>query len=200
MIENLENRQFFAATAALVAGEVQINGTNAADVITIDQATTPAGNPILRVKLNGVTRNFPEAAVKRITARLYGGNDRLIANIAGPNGPMDDGKIFLTALGGNGNDYIAGTNLNDKLLGEIGNDTLMGREGFDRVNGGDGDDRLFGGYENDIMTGGRGRDYVDGEDGEDSILTSGDGASDTIVSDFDYNDIYGTDGFDVFVV
>ena len=200
MIESLETRRMFAATAALVAGNLQITGTPANDVIAVNQAALPSGVNVTRVSLNGVNRSFPAAAVKTITARLLAGNDRFVANISGPNGPLDNGKVMLTVFGSTGNDFISGTNLNDRLFGEAGNDVLRGNEGFDRLDGGANDDRLFGGYENDVLIGGLGRDFLDGEDGNDRIFASGDGASDRIVNDDDYTDVYVTDSFDVFVI
>src|SRR5882757_6737405 len=134
MIQALEQRQMFSATVALVSGDLQITGTPAADTVQIDQATNAAGNAILKVKVNGVTRTFPERVIKTITAKLGAGNDKLVANISGPMGPTDNGKTMLTVFAGCGNDFISGTNMNDRLLGEAGNDTLKGNEGFDRLN------------------------------------------------------------------
>ena len=65
------------------------------------------------------------------------------------------------AVGGSGNDLIAGNSLANVLIGGPGNDTL---------NGGAGDDRLIGGEGSDSLKGGLGSDAMAGEAGDDTYL------------------------------
>ncbi|HEX2592337.1 MAG TPA: M10 family metallopeptidase C-terminal domain-containing protein [Rhizomicrobium sp.] len=48
----------------------------------------------------------------------------------------------LKAMGGAGNDFIAGTDGDDTLSGNGGSDTFIGSKGADTINGGDGNDTL----------------------------------------------------------
>lgn len=78
------------------------------------------------------------------------GNDTLA-------GSTDDNLIG----GGDGNDSINGAIGDDDLFGGAGDDTLMGSSGVDRLYGGDGDDLLDGGTGSDTLDGGAGIDSVD---------------------------------------
>lgn len=71
------------------------------------------------------------------------------------NGPQED-----TLIGGEGNDI--------QLAGNS-NDVLNGNDGVDSIDGGDGNDSIFGGSGNDTLNGGSGDDLIDGQGGIDLV-------------------------------
>lgn len=84
-------------------------------------------------------------------ARLHynGGQiaDGNIANALQYNG--DARSLVENAVGGNGNDTIAGNNTANSLWGGIGDDFILGAEGGDTIYGGAGNDRIDGGTDID---------------------------------------------------
>lgn len=145
-------------------------------------------------------------AVRRITIDLRSGDDFL--EIGTPLDPDGD-PMPITALAGNGNDFIFGGNGrsdfrggagrdriesgsaddlikggkgDDILMGHAGNDRLDGQKGTDRLYGGDGDDLCFGGDQPDLVYGNKGNDTVRGGKGADFYLIGGPG-NDAIFGD-----------------
>ena len=186
MIENLETRTLFAATALLSAGNLLITGTPANDAIHVNQSVS-----FIKVTMNGVSKLFLKGAVKQITANLLAGDDRFTM----------DGSVYknATVYAGLGNDYVSTGSGSDRIFGQDGNDTLLANDGWDYLHGGNGNDSLNGGYEDDILIGGAGRDKLEGWSGIDRIFAGGDGAVDQIGKDEYYTDIVVKDAFDVFV-
>lgn len=133
--------------------------------------------------------------------------DQLADLGGGPNGGDARGNIFNAllhegdrrsmienAIGGSGNDRVAGNAASNRLQGADGADTLTGGSNGDTLRGGGGDDRLFGqkGYDilnggdgDDLMMGGRGKDLLIGGRGDDvfkfnTVAESPNGGADRI--------------------
>ncbi|WP_202618033.1 M10 family metallopeptidase C-terminal domain-containing protein [Aureimonas leprariae] len=75
----------------------------------------------------------------------------------------DPRSLIENAVGGSGNDRIAGNVAANVLTGNAGSDTLSGREGNDTLDGGSGNDALLGGAGNDTLKGGSGNDILIGD-------------------------------------
>jgi len=107
---------------------VVIDGTNAADTITI---TNDNGVITVSGLAETVTiKNFE--ATDKLVIQGLGGDD--VINVAGGNPGM-----LLTLDGGEGNDVLIGGPGNDTLLGGPGDDVLIGGGGQDVLDGGPGD-------------------------------------------------------------
>lgn len=91
--------------------------------------------------------------------------------------PGPDGGDTVTnverAIGGAGEDRLAGTEGANWLDGGGGDDVIIGRGGADEIIGGTGDDRLDGGAGPDRLRGEHGRDRLTGGDGADDLLPAG---------------------------
>lgn len=154
-----------SVTATLNAGVLRINGTHAADAISVKQA-----NGVISV--NGVAGYFPAVAVSRIEVNGLGGNDLIRLNSEATPG----GQPILkpcTVNGGTGDDTIFGSYGNDMLSGDAGNDIIYGGPGVDILTGGAGTDRLYGGTGNDKIFGDTADSYLVGQAGTDVITFNG---------------------------
>jgi Ca2+-binding RTX toxin-like protein len=113
-----------------------------------------------------------------------------------------DFSLALGAVGGTGNDLVAGTQEADTLTGLDGNDVLQGYIGFDSLDGGLGNDTLIGGAGNDVLSGGDGNDtYILWQFGNYSTGSSGvDTINDTVVGASDILQLfaYSGGGFDLY--
>jgi subtilisin-like proprotein convertase family protein len=96
--------------------------------------------------------------------------------LAGGVGTIDGVGLSFSgienAIGGDGEDRLAGSSASNKLYGMRGDDSLSG---------GDGRDYLYGGQGDDVLAGDRSHDFLSGEDGSDTASYSG--ASDRVVVD-----------------
>ncbi|MCP9481908.1 M10 family metallopeptidase C-terminal domain-containing protein [Shimia sp. CNT1-13L.2] len=87
--------------------------------------------------------------------------------------------IFNQAIGGSGNDSLAGKwGQANTLIGGAGHDTLIGKNGADNLQGGDGQDSMIGSSGADTLVGGIGADTLDGGSDDDSLI--GDAGADSI--------------------
>lgn len=102
-----------------------------------------------------------DAPGARVVAR---GN---VANAMLHNG--DRRSLIENAIGGGGDDTIAGNEADNRLDGGGGDDDLTGLQGADALNGGSGDDSLAGGLGNDTLAGGGGADTLAGGAGLDNL-------------------------------
>lgn len=84
-------------------------------------------------------------------------------------------------------EQIIGSAFNDTLIGSSGNDTLTGGSGNDRLDGSDGDDYLYGSAGNDTILASTGWNEIYGGEGDDLFLLG---------SHFGNNQYRGGDGFD----
>src|SRR4051812_34781563 len=86
-----------------------------------------------------------------------------------------DLRTPVGALGGPGDDALAGGGGADDLDGGAGDDSLSGAAGADRLAGGDGDDLLYGGNGPDTLLGDAGSDILNGGLSSGDVLIGGDG-------------------------
>ncbi len=145
------------ATAAVVSGELFVNGTSRAETI---QIASRSGGFI--VTSNGrLLGRFSQSLVTHITVDAGDGND--VVNLTNVN-------IRSNIYGGRGNDVLIGGKANDRIWGEEGWDVLIGRAGSDTLDGGAGRNLLFGGIGDDTLTGFRHLDHLFGGPGLDQLL------------------------------
>jgi Ca2+-binding RTX toxin-like protein len=221
--ENLESRKLMAASAAVVDGILNIEGTNESDriAVTFEFSTVQSGigvsvrsNYRVRVTDSAGTvrsddagqtldRTFNTAGISRIEISALGGAD--LVNVSAL---IADTKLLLgggndTALGGAGTDEISGASGADSILGNAGNDNLTGESGDDKLYGGGNDDVLDGGYGsdslfgeagNDSLIGGAQSDNLKGGDGADSL--DGGAAKDWLFGNGGNDVLHGGDGDD----
>jgi Ca2+-binding RTX toxin-like protein len=145
-----------------------VRGTEANDAIALRLA---AGNSaVVQVDLgdNGSADfSFPRAAIKSISVKARGGNDRV--RIDDSNGAFTN-AIPTRIDGGPGNDTIAGGAGPETLNGGPGNDTIDGNGGNDVSYLGAGDDTF-------VWDPGDGSDTIEGGPGTDAMLFNGAAAS-----------------------
>src|SRR4051795_8680606 len=150
---------------------LRVRGTEANDGIALRLA---AGNPaVVQVDLgdNGSADfSFPRAAIKSISVKGRGGNDRM--RIDDSNGAFNN-AIPTRIDGGPGNDTIAGGAGPETLNGGPGNDTIDGNGGNDVSDLGAGDDTF-------VWDPGDGSDTIEGNDGRDTLVFNGAGVADTV--------------------
>lgn len=90
----------------------------------------------------------------------------------------DTRSLIENAIGGHGDDTIAGNGADNRLAGGLGDDVLRGNDGDDRLVGAPGADRLVGGTGEDRLRGGPGADHLSGNRGDDQL---GAGPGDDVV-------------------
>src|SRR3954470_15184964 len=160
-----------AAHVRLAHHTLRVRGTEANDGIALRLA---AGNPaVVQVDLgdNGSADfSFPRAAIKSISVKGRGGNDRV--RIDDSNGAFNN-AIPTRIDGGPGNDTIAGGAGPETLNGGPGNDTIDGNGGNDVSDLGAGDDTF-------VWDPGDGSDTIEGNDGSDTMVFNGAAASETV--------------------
>jgi Ca2+-binding RTX toxin-like protein len=165
--ERLEARRLFAI--ALANGILAIDGTDAADAITI----TSRGSK-LTARVNGDVQTFKTGDINTIMINALGGDDRVSLGRVKIDTIIDGGDGNDRILGGRGDDVITGGAGDDLIRGGDGNDALAGSAGNDRLLGDNGDDDLAGGDGSDILSGGAGTDTSDA--GNDVVSGVEDGA------------------------
>jgi Ca2+-binding RTX toxin-like protein len=127
LVEGLESRKLFAATAVLAGTTLTITGTNSNDTIELSKSGSS-----LKVKLNGTTKTFTSSKVSSIVANLLNGNDKFKSTTSV--------KQRMTVNGGDGNDSIVTGGGNDSIRGNNGNDVMDGATGNDDMRGNSGTD------------------------------------------------------------
>lgn len=135
------------AGGAIVGNVLDIVGTNAADQVTVNQATQN-GVSVYKVHASYLPGDmtFPAAGITQIRIRLCAGDD--MANVS--NGITIRSILYGMA----GDDKLGGGNGSDILIGGDGNDQLIGASGRDLLIGGKGADRLVGNADDDILIAG----------------------------------------------
>lgn len=161
-----------ASFASVIGGVLTVQGTGAADKITI----TYAGGAYT-VNRNGTASTLSGKDVSKISLDGSDGDDVITL----------DSSVLVPA-------YLYGNNGNDKITGGAGNDTLAGGAGKDSVFGGLGDDRLGGNGGHDQMYGEAGKDRLYGGDGND--LLDGGSSTDRLWGEAGNDILYGQSGDD----
>jgi hypothetical protein len=178
-VEKLENRQLMAADVAFNQGVLEVQGTDAADRIVIDEVTEVGYSPFWFNRATGQSGGgFYEYDAIRV--RVMDMNTAVEKAQLTINADYVD-RIFLEA--GKGDDYIHnltgvameayGESGNDEIIGGWGADHLDGGTGHDEIFGRDGDDHIWGGSGDDWLWGGNGDNHIYGEAGRD-FLAGGD--------------------------
>jgi serralysin len=108
----------------------------------------------------------------------------------------DTRSLIENAIGGAGDDVIAGNQARNRLSGGQGDDRLSGLAGNDVLSGHAGDDRLYGGTGHDRLAGHAGADRLFGEDGRD-VLRGGAG-DDLLCGGAGRDRLFGGAGADTF--
>lgn len=111
------------------ADTVIVNGTNAADVVTVagDANATSVSDLSVATQITGA-----EADKDRLIVHGEAGGDAIQAS------GLQSTGIQLTLDGGAGNDVLVGGAGNDTIIGGAGNDVLIGGPGQDVLDGGPG--------------------------------------------------------------
>jgi Ca2+-binding RTX toxin-like protein len=137
------------------ADAVTVNGSNAANLITVSGSAGNATVLGLRARVN-ITR--AEGANDTLTINALGGNDTVRAST------LAAGVVKLQINGG------------------LGNDTITGSAGSDVVLGGDGSDTAFLGAGNDVFMWNPGddSDVIEGQAGTDTLVFNGANAAENI--------------------
>ncbi|HSV13856.1 MAG TPA: M10 family metallopeptidase C-terminal domain-containing protein, partial [Tepidisphaeraceae bacterium] len=107
-----------SSVASVSAGKLTLNGTSAADVLSV---TDSLG--VVTATRGGVTSVFSTGSITGIN--ISGGDGADTITYTGNTIPS-------TLAGGNGDDKITGSNASDVLSGDAGNDTEIGGAGNDR--------------------------------------------------------------------
>ena len=179
------------ASAAVVDDVLVINGTNAADRITVD--FTAPDSVAVNLGHDHVQR-FDPRTFHSASVSLRAGDDdfRTLSGASVTDVPLTirAGAGNDTAVGGAADDVLEGGSGRDFLLGGAGTDHVFGGRGADFVNGGvgtdtevlgSGDDRAAWnpGEGNDAISGGLGRDTLafNGSDGDERMSLAADGTS-----------------------
>lgn len=189
-LEHLENRDLLAAslTGNLTSGILTIEGTEAADRITVRQINGRISVDGINLRVGNTNqKDVAATSISRIRVYGLGGNDMISLNSESIPGQQPitisafvyggDGHDTIRGgwgndwlYGGNGSDAIYGNKGNDIIQGEAGSDVLYGDDGNDRIWGQAGNDYLYGGAGDDDLYGGEGNDYHDGGAGADLFV------------------------------
>jgi len=168
-LNTLEARDVPAAS--LTSGTLNLIGTSGNDSF---QVVENGGQLVVvgqKIAVNGkLVASVNMTFVKAIYTNLGSGNDFV---------DITDIPINLTAIGGTGNDYVAGGSKVNSVYGREGDDTIIGGDAADKLYGEIGDDSIFGGLGKDLLSGGAGDDELDGGDADDKI--NGDAGDDSIL-------------------
>ena len=201
MLESLENRRLFAASATMLDnGTLAVMGTNDSEKIVITAVqqlqVSPSGNGqklTATVKSYSVTDNgtslgtFDAGAVKRINVFALGGNDRVIGPVAADTAltytsasAADGAYTVITKTGPHGGTSTTVAGSDDSTSTDhsfVGVGTTATNAPM-YVEGGSGRDGLYGSTGNDTLLGGSGDDVLVGGAGRNTL--NGGAGNDTI--------------------
>ncbi len=164
-------KQMIAPVTLPSGADVQFNGSNSADRLTLDRSWS---NFTGSLTLNGNGGNDQLDARTVSLGVTFNGGDGNDTFLGGRGDDTTNGGAGLDSLSGNdGNDSLSGGDANDKLYGGTGGDILRGDAGTDFITGGDDDDSLSGGDANDTLNGDAGNDTITGDAGAD-VINGGD--------------------------
>jgi Ca2+-binding RTX toxin-like protein len=171
----LEDRHLPAAalTATLTDGLLRIEGTDAADAITVRRTNDQVSVANLLISVAGTkvtVPSVPASELRGVEVLGLGGKDFIRIDTESFGGQPLGANAVVDA--GAGDDTVFGGSGDDRLDGGPGNDTLRGNGGADALLGGDGDDTLTGNAGNDALDGGAGTDQVTESDNVNFKLTN----------------------------
>ncbi|WP_254512565.1 calcium-binding protein [Anatilimnocola floriformis] len=206
-------------TAALVANDLVIQGTNDGDRIIVNAIGTaffnitlnnsvfgPFNVPGIIIINGGDGDDFIEVRDTLLSVTVNGeaGNDYI--STSSGNDTITGGAGDDQINAGPGNNTVWGDNFNEQALPAGGNDKISTLGGNDVVYGGGGNDEIALGAGNDYAFGGAGNDLIAGEDGIDTIyggdgndVISGDAGADLVVGNAGNDILYGRTGRDVVI-
>ncbi|AWW75330.1 hypothetical protein CD351_12915 [Erythrobacter sp. KY5] len=199
--------EYVLSDAIDIAGQTQIEGNDAANVITIANVTHNQdgfevfGGAGRIANTTGLIINGNATDGSAITIEVAATIDA-----GGGNDTVHGGNLGNNIFGGDGDDTLYGGRLDDWLLGGAGNDRLdagaqsggLGGDG-NYLDGGAGDDQLFGREGADWLEGGAGADILRGGDGGD-ILTGGTDKFDANGNWLAGDQLYGGAGDDTYLL
>ncbi|MFY0633395.1 MAG: M10 family metallopeptidase C-terminal domain-containing protein [Vannielia sp.] len=142
------------SSALFGGGAIAMTVLDTGGIDTFDLSTSIAGNIV----------DLAEGAL----STLGGIDERHAGNLV----VIAEGTVIENALGGAGDDEIAGNDAGNALWGMGGDDRLVGRGGDDLLEGRAGDDVMEGDAGSDTLLGGAGRDVLHGGEGGD-VLAGG---------------------------
>lgn len=151
---------------------VRVGGTASADdrYLFTDAYSDVAGE-------GGHRRSIDDADGGRDTVNAAAVSSDSRIRLGGEAGSIDGVSVRFAgienAIGGDGDDQIAGARGGNRLYGIRGDDSIRGGGGADTLSGGAGDDRLFGGSGADILIGGAGQDRFRFRSASDTPATEG---------------------------
>ena len=157
---------------------LDFSGWNSASIIDLNPGAFSSGGgsgvvPLDQLKAAGLLpASFTEADYLAMRTAYKAVDGMLDDNIS-----IAYGTTIENAVGGGGNDLIAGNAVANVLRGNGGDDGLAGR---------DGDDLLDGGVGADTMMGGKGNDHFMVENGGDLVAELIGEGNDTVESHIDY--------------
>ena len=166
-LRNSAGRELITPVTLSSGADVQFNGANAADRLTLDRSWSRFTGS-LTFNGNGGNDQFDARAVTvDVTFNGGDGNDTFLGGLG--DDTANGGAGLDSLSGGDGYDSLIGGDGNDRLTGDGGEDSLSGGAGADSINGGEGDDSISGGDANDTLFGDAGNDTITGDAGADSI-------------------------------
>ena len=140
-LRNSAGRELITPVTLSSGADVQINGSNAADRLTVDRSWSRFTGG-LTFNGNGGNDQFDARPVSLgVTFNGGDGNDTFLG---GSDDVIDGGDENDNLKGSDGDDAIRGGNGNDMLTGSVGNDSLLGDAGMDTLLGDSGSDTLNG--------------------------------------------------------
>ena len=209
-LRNSAGRELMTPVTLSSGSDVQFNGSNAADRLTLDRSWSRFGGSLTFNGNGGNDQLDARAVTVDVTFNGGDGNDTLLGGFG--DDTANGGAGLDSLSGGDGYDSLTGGDGNDRLTGDGGEDSLSGGTGADSINGGEGDDSIGGGDANDTLFGDSGNDTITGDAGADSINGGTDddvllgnagndtvdgGSGDDVIDGGDDNDsLKGSDGDD----
>ena len=220
MVERLESRRLFAATAVVVKGVLRVRGDLiASNAITVDETTsggaTAVSVTVVYVDRLGNTKtlqsSFPTTGINEVFIRGgYSGDTIKVGQNSTPAFAINTRIDGLYSLSGTDsittageNDTINGGFASDNISSGDGNDVIHGGWLFDHIIVGNGNDKIRGGVMADTIVAGNGNDTIVGGHRNDSIiagngndLINGFTGDDTILAGNGADSIWGWAGND----
>jgi RTX calcium-binding nonapeptide repeat (4 copies)/PASTA domain len=164
-----------AAVAALLTATAASAAVTAEFFFGTLTAESDAGDPIAvacsggRAKVNGVDPEGEPASCGEVdSVEIDGGPGANTIELGAVTAAAFPAVEYVSVVGDEGDDTIAGSAMRDEIEGDDGQDTIRGNGGDDDLNGDAGDDRVLGGAGEDLLAATLGNDTLDGQAGSDT--------------------------------